>query len=1662
MPALSLDDMGLGDAPYTLDDLGLEGVTFTDQPAGRSSLSVSPLDSLARGTGDVLRNYAATADSLGVPGLGDWFRSIAPTGDPDVKPAGQDFMEGSGSGRMLDFNLNALPDAVIEQVPQAASAVAGRAAGMATGAAIGSVAGPPGAVAGAAIGGLAGPFLAEFAQQLGPTVQERARRRAGDPNAKPTAADWAWAAGSSAASGALDTLGLGHLRAGGVVRALGREAATEGAQSVVQQVGETAATPGGLEIDPKQVVGEAALGGLAGGVIDTASGAAARGAERALAPPESVRVRGPDDVALAQRIEGRGLDLNIREPGQAGGAEEAAKSTGRSINTEATRLLQELQAEAVSRGDFEVADQLAQVKTTAFGAATSSASAVDLAGAAEMLPGDQRVRHLLALARQRARLNPFLRQQGTVGGVSTLTRWIDPWEKKATGAQRAVATAMMVGSGGTLLFAGPILNRLAKAIDRRTGRYSPVETFVRNANRSGIEPVDTRTASETQRRDIRLGKMVEDAEKRQFQADYREARAADADWNAQMAANARAAQQAQQRIDTRARDDRLEAQAMDADWNARMAANATAAREAQQRASALAKNEETAITRTERAADVVSGMAFRRDRKGVPGGPEGQTGVGPAPQSGKAGTGEAARADATGNSYFSGGEQERMGWVDYYRSLIRGTPAEPPPGLINSGAHKVATGQAATAERVALAGEIAGLPADSVPAAVQAELGKMDSRTALAPDRAASRQRIEALLDGLDDPVSERQRRLAANFELIAPTKAPAAPKASQQASAETTLSPEVVSLVRALAKTAKPPAEAKAVSAKADITPLPADLATVVREDKTAPADPAEVLAQPQPAPAEARRAAKNAPERVKKAVQRLVSGRSRGKTLSNRLGDREAALLVAAQRRGEYPALKQQIEQYTASESPAERIKGLILKGGSEYVPFSGLVGEYASLYNSRDPVSSAEAVAGGVRDLIDQGVLSSVYSTPAKREGRFVKAAGGKQLYAGLLRFNRKHPFMQALDLAKSWGRDKNSVDVSSPHAPAGPEKVRVYPPTDRKVVMDRVDTFVNALRQMGTGIHRGYVDLLHKAVEKPTTALKDSLIDPNNGSTVGLDNLAQIGTQLPAEGPIFQEFQAGANGRVYAKNGSATTQGGDLMKALTRAPFSKPPGIRGLADMFQHWGNVFGASKESILARWDFVPEHIGDILAIADRPFADNLPEAAKKLLSAEGPHQATAAALDIKSMVSFALARPTGAPYKAKADYANLLKDPAVIQDLAKNWSTDAVVQFDGNNNAYQIMGLLRGDQSLLEATGMAVRPEEAGSPPSERQVADMYAAPARLAIEASLPELAGALGSADGRKGIRSVFKNAITTMLYDSSPQTESRSILNKLLANPGIVDKAALEASITDAPGGEFAVGTGNYRVQRDGDVYRLQRKGPKGWSTGSTFASPAEARQYAALNALSVRASAAVRKRIIGTAEEPGMYPGIRETLSFFQTIGQHLKETQGYAYFPTPDGQVLRYDFRDVPEYGTQSVSWRNTKGKDTDFSFAYVKGLSEKKVGRGMAAFLAHSHDAYVMRQAAETAQPTYYNTIHDSHGFHPAESSKGRMAVVAAMLGLKNTIYKTPGGTFDNVLEAIMSLNGMDPKDPMTWPPGLRDRGIPAKGKTTDESPDNLLTAVS
>ena len=223
------------------------------------------------------------------------FLEKAGTPKPGYGQAAGDFVEALKSGGLSEMGEEFLP-AVAEQGGQVVGSVGSRfggaGAGAAAGAAIGSIVPGAGTAAGAALGAIigafAGPFMFEALQIIGPTSYSLAKQRGKE---EPDWDDISQALVTSAASGALNAAGA-NLLPGGTLAVRGTvnnflgnvtkkaatgvmgEGLTEGAQGFVQQAGETAFTPKGFRLDPTAALGEALIGGGAGGAVSTVGGIA--------------------------------------------------------------------------------------------------------------------------------------------------------------------------------------------------------------------------------------------------------------------------------------------------------------------------------------------------------------------------------------------------------------------------------------------------------------------------------------------------------------------------------------------------------------------------------------------------------------------------------------------------------------------------------------------------------------------------------------------------------------------------------------------------------------------------------------------------------------------------------------------------------------------------------------------------------------------------------------------------------------------------------------------------------------------------------------------------------------------------------------------------------------------------------------------------------------------------------------------------------------------------------------------------------------------------------------------------------------------------------------------------------------------------------------------
>lgn len=290
---------------YSLDEVA--DYFSKQEPVGTSvGQEVSQLGAaLKSGIAQPLQAMGVTAETLGFPEAGAALKGAVEQPEGYV-PAAQRFMEPqAGEAQLGGFAFQYLPRAIVEQVGQLGGSIASRAAGGVIGGLVGSVVPGKGTAVGAGIGMFTGPALFEAAQIVGPVAQERAKN---NNREIPNSEDLAYAWTTAGTSGALNALGAKYLPGGEkAVGALTKriaasflgEAATEGAQALTQQVGETVLTEKGLEIKPKSVLGEALIGGVSAG-----------GATIVMSPLQKEQV----DIEKEADIESRDLSVPVDDP----------------------------------------------------------------------------------------------------------------------------------------------------------------------------------------------------------------------------------------------------------------------------------------------------------------------------------------------------------------------------------------------------------------------------------------------------------------------------------------------------------------------------------------------------------------------------------------------------------------------------------------------------------------------------------------------------------------------------------------------------------------------------------------------------------------------------------------------------------------------------------------------------------------------------------------------------------------------------------------------------------------------------------------------------------------------------------------------------------------------------------------------------------------------------------------------------------------------------------------------------------------------------------------------------------------------------------------------------------------------------------------------------
>jgi hypothetical protein len=230
---------------------------------------------LKQSFGQPLEAMGETAQVAGFPAVATALKGAIQEPEGYVS-AGQRFMEPQeGEFQIAGFAPQYAPRAVAEQTGQIIGSIGTRIAGAVAGGGLGALISPATGVAGAAVGQFAGPALFEAAQIVGPVALERAKNNG---YTEPTDKDMAYAIATAAGSGLLNAFGAKYLPGG--EKAVGSfakrlaasfigEGIPEGLQSFTQQVGETIETEKGIQVNPKQAIGEALIGGGAGAAATT-------------------------------------------------------------------------------------------------------------------------------------------------------------------------------------------------------------------------------------------------------------------------------------------------------------------------------------------------------------------------------------------------------------------------------------------------------------------------------------------------------------------------------------------------------------------------------------------------------------------------------------------------------------------------------------------------------------------------------------------------------------------------------------------------------------------------------------------------------------------------------------------------------------------------------------------------------------------------------------------------------------------------------------------------------------------------------------------------------------------------------------------------------------------------------------------------------------------------------------------------------------------------------------------------------------------------------------------------------------------------------------------------------------------------------------------------
>ena len=1673
----------------------------------------------------ILEGMGTTAEVLGGP---EWLSQglkNATSLPENFKSSSEAFMNEDKDGSLAWRHL---PGAIGEQLGQFTGSIAARGLGVAGGAAVGSLAGPAGAAAGATAGAFAGPMAFQVMQQLGPVAEARAKN---DGRTEVNQDDLLAALATTSASGALDAIAPG---AEGFIKRMILEGGTEGTQSLIEQTGESVGTKAGLQVSPKQALGEGIIGAGSAGVVDASIAATQKAASVTgdVAQNASDRIRYDnrefsDDEkraasALARAADGN-MDIlgNVDDEGQgtAKGAANAALRELRARSEEHSKDLRKL-ISAFPEDSFEARAALKALNKIDQhqGSPLPKSYAEDLRESMGRLDPKYadlpEVENLISLSNQINVVQDYTsKSDRDMGGLGKLTKQLDILDKRNTTklgayallAGHAAAGPLGIGTAAAHIAGMRALNKSTQLIDRLTNRRSKVKRFVESVQRDGRSVPDLRPDAALQALVDLKKKRAAEAAAQKLAIDAAIAKANGTDQTNpngplnQSKAPTKAELAEQAKADRNASLYKLNAEATLPVFESGKIPDHpmfNTYRFMKEQTNLGPEDALGIIEQLEREGAVPKGtaqkfveepMAFADDQ-------EWTMGLQQAVKA-RANPGFDAKAEAKAKApkppadpdrvlrKFQGAtataknryEHKRLqGQVagvqldEDIREALPGISAEQHQNLLDL-RQSIDAPDMTRAQRFKLVNEYLPMifPRKNQKAVVEAWKKKFNSLAAAGNDEEYHRQIVEQEEqkdEALDKAIAQAVERKKRVKKSAAKKKQPDTDRSQPQ-------TPEDRALERLAQPVEKPqtPEEKALEKYQEAIQETPEKEPEVTNTPATQAAEDAE------PTVEETKRLLGKEPKKTKDPEKLKTKLEELGETkVKSSLEQRTLDRVKYLENVAELAELGADfLDQYRAAlpSSVDGRVEDLFYQFADEGITENMLIDAFASKYDV-PPEAAAQMVSGSISNMETQGTLSRVLHTGAsklKYDDKFVTDEEGNDLFAVNFKFHDED-FRDRMAIAKAINsvsrmvnQDGSDVIYQPGQLKDGAFKALKDIPDERvnetfKPLLD----FIQAMRDQKLSVNGTMLQTIVNAlggVGKDKRGTIRQVLEPKNKFNQidkgPLNTVAQLLFQLGEEGGLLrQEWGAGANGRVYSKNGLAHTQAGDLMKGILRCPEKHSfGGEAGLRFTLHGIGNLLGFDKKSPAERrasiFQKAPGKKGttiaeELYAFAEDPFAQTklknskgqLTPMGKIMKDGEGFFQVLNAAMELKAMVDFAKARH---PDKARMKAHELLQDTKVQEDLAQNYETDFIVQLDANNNAYQIAGMVMGYEDVLRATGL-LPPVGAEGDPDARQGADIYMKPA-LAIADRIPELAALLSGpkpklADSK--LRKLFKKAIGTYLYAAEFNSRKASfaeVLEDIAGDGELFGISEGDGLITvpqnivqgmQSPEG-FMFETVKYNVHGmekervktrkrlvSKEVERKQKDGTKKTVTvwgvesasglkgkfsggGKTFESAEDAIKHAYGMDVYVR----MNDELIRDMNT--RFPDMRKYLKFAEAVSEIVKkEGNTSVQVPTKDGMVLEYSFRMDPVFTGHEV----TLGGGNVVKLG-IKTEDTKIGGRGLAAFMTHQNDAWSLRETYKRLPDLKaFNPIHDSYGFHPSDAAKGQETWVQVMQELGSPDY--------------------------------------------------------